>query len=100
MIVVTGYLRLEPAALQALRPLAEKTVWATRAEDGCIVYAFSEDLAEPGLMRIYEEWESQAHLDAHGQTAHIAAWREAVRGVQILERELKLADIAAFAPFA
>lgn len=99
MIVVSGYLRLEASVLQQLRPLAEKTVWATRAEEGCIVYAFSEDLAEPGLMRIYEEWESQAQLDAHGKTPHIAEWRAALGGVQILERELKLVEIAAFSPF-
>lgn len=100
MIVVSGYLRLEANVLQQLRPLGRETVLATRAEDGCIVYAFSEDFAEPGVMRIYEEWETQAHLDAHGKTAHIARWREALGGVEILERELKLVEIAAFSPFA
>jgi quinol monooxygenase YgiN len=100
MIVVAGYLRLSPDTLEALRPLARETVLATRAEAGCIVYAFSEDMAEPGLLRIYEEWESAAHLDAHGQTPHIAAWRAALAKVEILDRELKRVSIDGFAPFA
>ncbi|WP_185984441.1 putative quinol monooxygenase [Aureimonas mangrovi] len=100
MIVVAGYLRFSPETLDSLRPLARETVEMTRAEAGCIVYAFSEDMAEPGLLRIYEEWQSAAHLDAHGQTPHIAAWRAALAEVEIIDRELKRVAVDGFSPFA
>ncbi|MFD2238663.1 putative quinol monooxygenase [Aureimonas populi] len=100
MIVVSGTLRLAPEDLAALRDMAGETIAATRAEPGCIVYAFAEDFVEPGLVRIYEEWESRAALDAHGRTAHIAAWRQALAGVTIVSSELKLTEVGAFEPFA
>lgn len=98
MIIVSGTLRLEPDALERLRDLAGETVAATRAEAGCIVYSFAEDLVEPGLLRIYEEWETMAALDAHGRTAHIARWREALGGVRVLGKSLKTVEAGATAP--
>jgi quinol monooxygenase YgiN len=35
------------------------------AESGCISYTFSADLVEPGLIHVFEEWQSQDALDAH-----------------------------------
>ena len=32
-------------------------------------YSYAEDVAEPGLIRVYEAWRDQAALDAHFQTA-------------------------------
>lgn len=68
----------------------------SRAEDGCIEYEFAEVMGEPGVMRIFERWESRDHLTAHGQTAHMAAWREATSGVEATSRELNIyeGDIA------
>ena len=100
MIVVTGTLRLSEVDLGSVRDVARDTVLATRAEQGCIVYAFSFDLAEPGLMRIYEEWESRAALDAHGRTAHIVAWRKLLSTIAVIERELKIVEIDGFQPFS
>ena len=37
-----------------------------RDEPGCIRYSFYADLADPNKFIVYEEWETQAHLDAHG----------------------------------
>lgn len=100
MIVVSGHLRLSEADLGSIRDAARDTVLATRAEPGCIAYFFSIDLAEPGVMNIYEEWESREALDAHGRSEHIDAWRKVLLGYEIVERELKLVEIDAFEPFA
>lgn len=100
MIIVSGTLKLGSDQLAALRPTARETVEATRLESGCIVYSFAEDLVEPGLIRIYEEWESREALAAHGQTPHIAAWREALAGIEAPKADLKLVEIASAEPFA
>ena len=47
-------------------------VAATLAEQGCLAYAAYESGAAPGLFVTVEEWRSQADLDAHMQTPHIA----------------------------
>lgn len=98
MIIVSGTLRLRPESVAALREIAQATLRETRREKGCIVYSFAEDLLEPGLIRIYEEWETMADLDAHGRTPHIEAWREAVRAQGPLGRELKTVEAGATAP--
>ena len=38
---------------------------AALAEEGCIEFAFSADLADPGRVRLFELWESREALDKH-----------------------------------
>ena len=68
---------------------------ATRAEDGCVAYAYAEDVAEPGLIHVFEIWRDQAALDAHFKTPHMAAWRAAWPRFGVSDRDLKAYDIAA-----
>ena len=49
-------------------------------------------MAEPGLIRVYEEWESQAHLDAHMNTPHMAAWRAALGEIGVVARDVKILE--------
>lgn len=61
---------------------------ATRQEDGCIEYEFSERIDEPGKIRLFERWESALHLAAHFETAHMATWRAALGDVTVLGRSI------------
>jgi len=65
MIVVLGIIEVDPA--DRGRYLAEKApqVAATRAEAGCLDYAFGADAADPGRVRLVERWEHMADLEAH-----------------------------------
>ena len=65
MVIVVGIIEVEAADRR--RYLESKTgqVAATLAEAGCLEYAFSADLAEPGRVRLFEIWESAEHLAAH-----------------------------------
>ena len=86
MIVISGCFRFaaenRAAALAAALAMAAET----RREDGCITYGFFADVEDENTFRIFEEWESQAHLDAHFQTAHIANFRETVAALAPMER--------------
>ncbi|MCB1487468.1 MAG: antibiotic biosynthesis monooxygenase [Bauldia sp.] len=88
MIIVTGHMQLAPEVLEALRPAARKTIEATRAEKGCILYSWAEDLVQPGLLRIVERWEDWASLEAHGKAPHMNAWRALLAEVEIIDREV------------
>jgi len=99
MIIVSGILRLSPADLETVREAARATIAATRTEEGCRVYSFADDLTEPGLVRIYEEWDSRETLKAHGSTEHIRAWRETLKGVTVVEQRLKIVEVASEEPF-
>ena len=89
MIIVTGHLRVAPDKIEALRPHARRTLEATRQEKGCILYAFAEDVLDPGLIRIVERWTDWASLEAHGKAPPMDGWRAALKEVGILDREVK-----------
>ena len=75
MIVVAGQFRFPAERMEGARPVMQKVITATRAEAGCIVYAYAEDVLDPGLIRVSEMWQSRAQLDAHMLTAHMAEWQ-------------------------
>ena len=76
MIVVVGQFRFPPEQMAAALPAMRKVMEATRAEDGCIEYNYSEDVLDPGLIRVSEVWASRAQLDAHMQAPHMAVWQQ------------------------
>ena len=76
MIVVVGQFRMPAENMAAARPLMEKVMVATRAEDGCVEYNYAEDVLDPGLIRVSEVWHSRAQLNAHIKTSHMVTWGE------------------------
>ncbi|MCE2841308.1 MAG: putative quinol monooxygenase [Novosphingobium sp.] len=73
-IAIVGQFRIPVENLAVARPLMIAVMRASRAEDGCIEYNYAEDLADPGLIRVSEVWESREHLAAHFKSAHMLRW--------------------------
>ena len=92
-IVVAGTFRIAPERLAALKPHFAEMAAATAREDGCLAYAFAEDLQDPGLLRVFERWRDHAALDAHLKATHVGAFRKAV-GADLREPSFKIFDIA------
>ena len=90
MILVIGTVRLPSENIARARPAMEAMVAGSRAEDGCLEYAYSEDLLVPGLIRVTEAWRDRQALQAHFQTPHMAVWRAAFPGLEITDRNLSL----------
>ena len=51
-----------------------KLLAPTRAEAGCLNYDMHRNLEDPSLFLFHETWASEAALNRHFQTAHIAHW--------------------------
>lgn len=79
-ILVTGIVELDPAHRDGFIAAANELMTATHAEAGCEHYSFSADLADPGAFHLSERWTSQAEMDAHLQTPHLAAFMGAMGG--------------------
>ncbi|MDA1100795.1 MAG: putative quinol monooxygenase [Proteobacteria bacterium] len=88
MIVISGCFRFAPAQRAAALSAALVIAAETRKEEGCITYGFFADVEDENSFRIFEEWQSQAHLDAHFQTAHIARFRATVAALGPLHRNV------------
>ncbi len=91
-VFVVGLLRIPPQNLERARPILRTLIETTRAEDGCLSYAFAEDLLELGLIRVSETWRDDAALAAHDQAPHMAPWRAASTELGVTGR-----DISAYA---
>lgn len=88
MIVIIGSFRVPPSMIDIVRPVMETMIKASRAEDGCIEYAYALDVLDEGLVRVSEKWRDRDALEAHFRTAHIAEWRAQISALAMSEREL------------
>lgn len=98
MIIVAGTVRIPENRFDELLETARNMIETTRKEAGCIVYAFARDLADDGLLRIYEEWESRQHLDAHLKQPHMGPWRAKLAEIGASDRNLKTYETSGGAP--
>lgn len=88
MIIVVGSFRVPPSMVDIVKPVMETMIAYSRAEDGCIEYAYGFDAVDDGLVRVSEKWRDRAALEAHFRTAHIAEWRAQISALAMSEREL------------
>lgn len=61
---------VEPENLAEVIDIYRELVRETRKESGCLSYELLQQSDNPGELMLVEEWESQAHLDAHTHTEH------------------------------
>ncbi|WP_108791567.1 antibiotic biosynthesis monooxygenase [Erythrobacter sp. Alg231-14] len=88
MIVVVGSFRIPPSMIEVVRGPMETMIAASRAEQGCVEYAYALDVLDKGLVRVSEVWRDRAALETHFRTTHIAEWRAQVSALAVSEREL------------
>lgn len=65
--------RARPGRADELAALLQGLVGPTHAEAGCERYELWRDDADPQEFVFVEVWSSQAELDAHAASAHLAA---------------------------
>lgn len=94
-VLIAGTVRVPPENLGAFRPHMAAMLAASRAEDGCLTYSYAVDVEDPGLIRVFEAWRDEGALQAHFQTAHMAAWRAAWPQFGVSDRRLSLYEVAA-----
>jgi quinol monooxygenase YgiN len=76
MIIITGSLTFAAADHDdVVESLHEVTV-ASQADEGCVAYQWSVDLADPNTFWFFECWETQKHLDAHLAQPYEKAWAD------------------------
>jgi quinol monooxygenase YgiN len=64
-VVISGEIDFEPSAREKALLDAQPLIAAALAEKGCRHYAWTADLAKPGRVHVFEEWDTEADLAAH-----------------------------------
>jgi quinol monooxygenase YgiN len=75
IITVVAVMKAKPGQEEKLRSAALALVEPTRREEGCIQYDLHAHLTDPGSLVFYENWTSVEHLDRHGVSPHLTAFR-------------------------
>ncbi len=73
LLTVVATMKAQPGKEQELRELLEGLIAPTRAEADCVTYALHQGSQDPSIFIFYENWTSQAALDAHLGTPHLQA---------------------------
>ena len=94
MIVIMGTIEVEAGAIDGVKDALATMEAATRAETGCLTYAFATDISSPTTIRLVERWESMAALEEHFQSPHMAAFGDAVAGLAPKSVDIKSYEIA------
>ncbi|GAA4644205.1 hypothetical protein GCM10023115_21650 [Pontixanthobacter gangjinensis] len=92
MILVAGTVKLPEDGLEKLIPAAAVMIAETLKEEGCIRYAYAQDILDPSIMHVSEAWRDLDALIAHSTAKHMKVWSAAVSEVGVLERDLKRYD--------
>ena len=71
-VTIIGTVTARPETRSELLTLLADQVAPTRAEPGCLNYDFHVDAADACCFVFYENWQSQADLDAHLTMPHLA----------------------------
>ena len=98
MIVIGGYIALDPDKRDAAIEAAVEMMAATREEPGCISYTMSGDLEDPGRFYIFEEWRDADALASHFATPHMARFQEAAGGLGIREMNVQRYEVSSVGP--
>ena len=70
-VTIIGTVTAKPETRAELFDLLTRQVAPTRQEKGCINYDFHVDASDPCCFVFYENWRTQADLDAHLEMPHL-----------------------------
>jgi len=98
MIYVIATTKVKPGQRDAYIAGHKKCIAETHKEKGCHAYAFSEDFADPTLVRLFELWESEADLHAHFVTPHMAKFQAAIGSIKPRDFDVKRYEISKVGP--
>lgn len=83
MIIVMGYVHVDPSHVKEFRADIEVIGPGTRAESGCLFYAVTLDDASTGRLVVTERWQDQASLTAHLEGPQTAAFQKWMKRIKI-----------------
>ncbi|SFR99921.1 Quinol monooxygenase YgiN [Halomicrobium zhouii] len=98
MIVVHAALRIDPDRREQALDAVEKLVERTREEAGVIDYVGTTEVANPNVVRFVEQYEDEAALEAHNESAHYREFEAQLP--QLLDSDRDLLDAIDVTQFA
>jgi quinol monooxygenase YgiN len=84
MIIVMGYVTLDPSDVRGFIADMQQFAATTRAEDGCLFFSVAMEDAAAGRILVAERWRDQqaltTHLAAPETQAFVKIWARRMKG--------------------
>lgn len=93
MIVMLAEMPIDPDGRETALDLFEDLAAASRAEDGVIDYRVTTDVESPNTVRVIEQYEGAAAVDAHMSSDHFESFQADVAPHMAGEPELYRYDV-------
>src|ERR687896_85150 len=65
MVIVVGHITVDPEQRESYLAGCMSVVEKARRADGCLDFAITADLLDPGRVNLFERWESQAAVKTY-----------------------------------
>jgi quinol monooxygenase YgiN len=94
MIVVVGRVVTDAERRADLVRVGQTVAAASRQEPGCMSYRIYQDTERENEFVFVEEWESDAALQEHFATVHVAEFLRAIQATLVAPPDVKFHTIA------
>jgi quinol monooxygenase YgiN len=75
VLVLAGSVRIDPAKRSDVVEATIDVMQEARKQPGCISFVFSADLEDPGVLHVFQEWETPEALNRHLTAPRVEAVR-------------------------
>jgi quinol monooxygenase YgiN len=88
MVIVAGHITVAPEQREAYLADCVRVVDQAREAAGCLDFAISADLIDPGRINIFERWASQAAVEAFRGSGPSDEQGAAIRSASVAEYDI------------
>ena len=88
MVIVAGHITVDPEQRESYLAGSISVVEKARRTDGCLDFAITADLLDPGRVNLFERWESQAAVKTARRSAPRNKHGTAMLSVSVAEYDI------------
>ena len=88
MVIVAGHVTVDPEQRESYLAGSMSVVEKGRQADGCLDFAITADLLDPGRVNLFERWESQAAVETLRRSGPGNEQRAATLSVSVAEYDI------------
>jgi quinol monooxygenase YgiN len=88
MVIVAGHVTVDPEQRESYLAGSMSVVENARQADGCLDFAITADLLDPGRVNLFERWESQEAVKSFRRRGRRNKQRVAMLSVSVAEYDI------------
>jgi quinol monooxygenase YgiN len=93
VIIAVGDIHAQIPRRDEVRELMRITQARVREQPGCLLYAFTETLDDPGHFVVVQQWRDQEALDGHFHSRAFADYQASVEHQLVRSSELRVHEV-------